>query len=66
MQSKKQYTNTLLAIVLILLSLAGMCSCAANKKMEKQREISKDSVDVFIPSHPPVIIPHTWREEMNK
>ncbi len=66
MQSKKQHTNTLLAIALIMLSLACMCSCAANKKMDKQNEHPKDSVEVFIPNHPPVIIPHTWREEMNK
>lgn len=51
----------------MLLSLAYICACTASKKMEtKNDKTQADSVDVFVPTHPPVVIPHSWREEMNK
>ena len=30
-----------------------------NKENDKQPQA--DSVDVFVPTHPPVVVPHSWR-----
>ncbi len=54
----------MLAVAVILLSLAYLCSCAASRKMNKEndKQPQADSVDVFVPTHPPVVVPHSWRE----
>ena len=55
-------------VALILLSLAYLCSCAASRKINKEsdRQQKTDSVDVFVPTHPPVVVPHSWRENGKK
>ncbi len=54
-----------LTAVTVLLS-ALFISCAASKKAENNteqtEEQNKDSVEQFIPTHPPVVIPHSWRD----
>ena len=54
-----------LTAVTVLLSTL-FISCAASKKAgnntEQTEEQNKDSVEQFIPTHPPVVIPHSWRD----
>lgn len=54
-----------LTAVTVLLS-ALFISCAASKKAENNTEQTegqnKDSGEQFIPTHPPVVIPHSWRD----
>lgn len=52
-------------VAAMLLSSAWLSSCAANKSVSPERESQrdeKDSVDEFVPTHPPVVVPHPWRE----
>ena len=64
MQNKRQIARDVLAVAVILLSLAYFCSCATSRKMnnESDKQPKADSVDVFVPTHPPVVVPHSWRE----
>lgn len=68
MRSKQQMIHNMPAVAVILLSLAYFCSCATNRKMNKESDkpFQTDSVDVYVPTHPPVIVPHSWRESGNK
>lgn len=68
MQNKRQITRDMLAVAVILLSLAYFCSCATSRKMnnESDKQPQTDSVDVFVPTHPPVVVPHSWRESGNE
>ena len=58
----------MLAVAVILLSLAYFCSCATSRKMknESDKQHQTDSVDLFVPTHPPVVVPHSWRESGKK
>lgn len=68
MRSKRQISRDMLAVAVILLSLAYFCSCATNRKINKEsdKQPQADSVDVFVPTHPPVVVPHSWRESGEK
>lgn len=68
MQSKRQIARDMLAVAVILLSLAYLCSCATSRKMNKEtdKQPQADSVDVFVPTHPPVVVPHSWQEGIKK
>lgn len=49
----------------IMLSSLMLCSCGTTKKgVEKSSEKKEqaDSVKDFVPLHPPVVVPHTWKE----
>lgn len=49
----------------IMLSSVMLCSCGTSQKgMEKASEKVEqaDSVKEFVPLHPPVVIPHSWKE----
>lgn len=65
MLSKRTYNKMALTAVTVLLS-ALFISCVASKKAENNTEQTeeqkKDSVEQFIPTHPPVVIPHGWRD----
>ena len=65
MLSKKRYNKMVLTAVTVLLS-ALFISCASVKKAvnntEQTEEQNKDSVEQFIPTHPPVVIPHSWSD----
>jgi hypothetical protein len=42
-----------------------LCSCGTSQKgMEKafEKVEQADSVKEFVPLHPPVVIPHSWKE----
>ena len=58
----------MLAVAVLLLSLAYLCSCVASRKTNKDsdKQPQTDSVDVFVPTHPPVVIKKSWREAMNE
>lgn len=65
MLNKKKDNKMALTAVTVLLS-ALFISCVASKKAENNteqtEEQNKDSVEQFIPTHPPVVIPHSWRD----
>ena len=52
------------AVAVLLLSLTSICSCASSRKMndETDKIPNADSVEIFVPTHPPVVVPHSWRE----
>lgn len=54
----------MLAVAVLLLSLTYLCSCATSRKMNKESDTQPqaDSVEHFVPTHPPIVVPHTWRE----
>ena len=68
MKFKNNILNKVLAVVVFILLLAYIYSCAACRKTNKQAESDKntDSVDTLLPTHPPVVIPYSWKEEMNR
>ena len=58
-------------IALIVLSLAFIYSCASTRKMNGKKDANDitgdaDSADVFIPLHPPVVVPHSWRDSLSR
>ena len=68
MQSKI-YNKAMKLTAATVLSSALVCSCAStrtNKQEDKDSKPKQDSVDVFVPTHPPVVVPHSWREEMDR
>lgn len=67
MRSKNKIMTNLLAIVVTLLSPAYLYSCSASREIADEKDIKaqNDSVDRFIPPHPPIVVPHSWREGEN-
>ena len=70
MRSRTRYAKDMLAAAVLLLSLAYLQSCAVGRRGGgTDRGDSEaggihekaDSVE-FVPLHPPVVVPHTWRE----
>ena len=57
----------MLAVAVVLLSLTLLFSCATSRNTNKANDNKPqaDSVDVFTPTHPPVVVPHSWRENRN-
>ena len=59
----------MLAAAVLLLSLAYLQSCAAGRRAGGAGGAvgvggeKADSAE-FVPLHPPVVVPHTWREAM--
>ena len=53
-----------------VLSSALLCSCAVSRvekgKANEEQQPKQDSVDVFVPTHPPVVMNKTWREAMEE
>ena len=68
MKCESKITNKMVAITTIVLSLAYFISCTACRKSNKLDKCGEqtDSVDTFVPTHPPIVIPHTWKEAMGK
>ena len=54
----------MLAIAIILLSPAYLGSCATSRptNVESEKHPQPDSADVFVPTHPPIVVPHSWHE----
>ncbi|MCH5306060.1 MAG: hypothetical protein J1E79_06215 [Rikenella sp.] len=72
MRSKIKIARNMLSVMAILLLLAYLYSCAANRKVGSVDSVrgnaggvheTADSVE-FVPLPPPVVVPHTWREEI--
>ncbi|MBO5834953.1 MAG: hypothetical protein J6R12_02840 [Bacteroidales bacterium] len=74
MRTKKILYKCLLTTVL-LLSSAVFLACVSSKKSGSETEkpsaateepFGKDSIQAsdsaFVPTHPPVVVPHSWRE----
>lgn len=64
----KGHNNVKILTATIALSSVLLSSCAVSRtnKTIEDSPLKQDSVDVFVPTHPPVIINKTWREVMNK
>ena len=56
----------LVAVVAVAVIICSSCASCRNKKSENEIKSQKDSIEQPKPLAPPVIIPHSWREEMNK
>ena len=75
MRNRRRYAKDMLAAAVLLLSLAYLQSCAAGCRAGSAGDASgaggavdgekADSVE-FVPLHPPVVVPHTWREAMKE
>ena len=63
MRSKRQVTRNMLAVAVMLLSLTYLHSCSMTREMnnEDTEQEKADSIKVFVPTHPPVVVPHSWR-----
>ena len=67
MQSKRHVKYNLLAIVVVLLSPAFLGACVTTQKVatENTPQHTTDSVSEFVPTHPPIVVPHSWRETID-
>ncbi len=66
MQNNKIYVKNRLKTVLFLLLLTSFFSCATAKKQYKRNshEGQIDSVEIFISTHPPIVVPHSWQKQV--
>lgn len=64
MRNKVKTSTNMLVIAAIVLSLACLyaCSTTRNTDVPEKGEEKADSVKEFVPTHPPVVIPHSWRD----
>ena len=56
------------AIAVMLLSLAYLHSCSMTRETNNQdiQQEKVDSTKAFVPTHPPVVVPHSWRDAFRK
>jgi len=55
-------------IVILLIAMVMITSCGTARKAEQEQENKKNEEGTekeFVPTHPPVVIPHSWRESFN-
>lgn len=66
MKSRKKNSMLISAVVAlaVVLLMVGCASCRS-KKAEAESINQTDSVEQPQHLHPPVVIPHSWREELN-
>jgi len=66
MRSKRQLTRNMLAVAVMLLSLAYLYSCSMTREInnEDTQQEKADSTKVFVPTYPPVVVPHSWRDAL--
>lgn len=62
----KNSLRALAAVAASAVILCSSCASSRNKKLENEIKSQDDSIEQPKPLAPPVIIPHSWREEMNK
>ena len=64
MPNKKMYIRLISATVFMLSSvLFATCSTSKSGVEKKTPEpTSTDSVKEFVPLHPPVVVPHSWKD----
>lgn len=64
---KSENRNNILlsaAVVLFVALFAIGCASCRNKKAEATPINETDSIEQPQPLHPPIVIPHSWREEV--
>lgn len=57
----------LTALLLLLPAIAGGCAAtrtAPDRELSDDRLPASDSSAVFVPTHPPVVVPHAWNETL--
>ena len=59
--------NSLKILILLILSLAVVSCGSARKAAKTDRDAPKEEVmaedsTIFVPLHPPVVVPHKWNE----
>lgn len=66
MRSNKNINTNMLAIAIMLLSLTYLHSCSMTREMnnEDTQQEKVDSTKAFVPTHPPVVVPHSWRDAL--
>ncbi|MBO5405958.1 MAG: hypothetical protein IJN06_05070 [Bacteroidales bacterium] len=67
MQKKRINLSNFQEVAVIILLLACLCSCGVAKKGNVKGDTNnstnkKDTLKEFVPLHPPVVVPHSWRE----
>lgn len=66
MKSRNRNNICMLAVaVAFIVMFASSCASCRNKRVEAELKNQKDSIEQPQPLHPPVVIPHSWREEIN-
>lgn len=53
----------------VALSSLLLCSCASSRKAKSAETMPKskgDTVDGFVPTHPPIVVKKTWQEAMGE
>ncbi len=45
----------------MLLPPTSFCACATSREVNEKPQ-QTERVDAFIPTHPPVVVPHSWRD----
>ena len=67
MRSNKKINTNMLAVAVMLLSLAYLYSCSMTREINNEdTKLEKaDSTKVFVPTHPPVVVPHSWRDALS-
>ncbi|MBR5465564.1 MAG: hypothetical protein IKU77_07255 [Alistipes sp.] len=60
--------RTKLLIAVVLLTVVCLSACSTARRVQKQEEapMPTDSVREFVPTAPPVVILHSWREYLRK
>ena len=64
MRSKRHVKYNMLAIVVVLLSPTLFAACVTDKKVaiETPQQHTTESGNEVVPTHPPIVVPHSWRE----
>lgn len=66
MKSRNRNNISLLAVVAaFIVMFVSSCASCRNKRVESEPQNQTDSIEQPQPLHPPVVIPHSWREEIN-
>ncbi len=69
MRSRKSNNKIIKLTAATALSSALVCSCGATRtasQADQEPATPQDSTEAFVPTHPPVVVPHSWREEMRR
>lgn len=57
-----------LATAIVLSSALGVACCGTRKAAQNEDTPAPptDTIEQFTPLHPPVVVPHDWRDELKK
>lgn len=51
---------------MLLPAILTSCSSARENGGYNKGKVKSDTIKEFIPTHPPVVIPHSWREHISR